>query len=397
MINITDNAKEQKIMPFWRLGFRPFFLFGSAFAFIAIALWLLALKGVLSSSPFHSVIWWHSHEMLFGFTTAIIAGFLLTAVQNWTGIPGLKGKSLIFLFSVWLAARLLLLANLEIPVFIIALVDLVFLPLVAFFLARPVLRIKQYRNLVFVPLLLLMTIANIFTYLPAFGLSESFARQGFYAMVMLVTVVVALIGGRVIPMFTANGTQTQKVQPIRWVELSCIALLIAIAVGMLFSLNANILGALSVLAAAFHLFRSLYWRPWVTLKVPLVWSLHLSMFFIPLGLGLLALHYFTSLISLSAAIHSLTVGVIGGMIIAMMSRVSLGHTGRMLQTSSITVIAYVAIALAAISRSLLVWLVPAHITNLWVLSGLLWCLSFACFLWIYLPILISPRVDGRPG
>lgn len=399
MVNITDLKKEQQIIPLLRLGFRPFFLLGSGFAFIAMAVWLLMLNGVISSTPLNGSVWWHSHEMLFGFVPAIIAGFLLTAVQTWTNTPGVKGHQLLMLLLIWLSARVLILANLSVPVGVIMVLDLSFLPLTGFLLARPLIKIRQYRNMIFLPVIALMTSANILTYLPQVGFSSDLNNQGMHAMVILTTFLVALLGGRVIPMFTANGTKTQKVLPIRWLEVTALSALLAIFVFIIAGLTEyNVaLGTLCLVASVLHFYRNIRWRPLKTLAVPLVWTLHLSMMFLPLGLFLMGLHFVSGIVSFSAALHCLTVGVIGGMILSMISRVSLGHTGRPLAVPFVMVLAFVAIACATLVRSLLVALLPQFSTQLWLLSGILWCVAFGFFIWVYLPILSKSRVDGRPG
>jgi uncharacterized protein involved in response to NO len=399
MINITDLKKEEQLLPLLRLGFRPFFLFGSIFAFFAIAVWTLTLAGVISPTPLNGTFWWHSHEMLFGFVPAISAGFLLTAVQTWTGIPSVKGNKLLFLVIVWAAARFLILANIDISIYVVMLIDLSFLPLTGLFLGLPLFKIKQYRNMVFLPVLALMAFANLLSYLPHFGYNSELSTRGFHAMVILTTVMVALLGGRVIPMFTANGTVTQKVLPIKWLELSSMTSLFVI-LGFFMAGQTQFTLTLSIvcfISGCLHLYRILRWRVWLTFAVPLVWVLHLTIIFIPIGLFMMAAHFAFGTIMLSTALHALTVGVIGGMIIAMMSRVSLGHTGRMLKASPVIVFGFVSILLAAFVRSILTVLIPEYITQIWLVSGALWCVTFACFIWMYLPILSAPRVDGRPG
>lgn len=399
MINITDLQQEQKIMPILRLGFRPFFLLGSLFSLFAMLLWVLTLTGNVSIIPLNGVFWWHAHEMLFGFVPAIIAGFLLTAVQTWTGIPSVKGTKLLFLVIVWLLARFLLLLNLDIPLLLVMAIDVLFLPLTAFYLGKPIVHIKQYRNLIFVPVLLLMTIANILTYLPYLGFNPDLLKQGQHGMVLLATMLVAILGGRVVPMFTANGTKTTKVLPVNMLEIAAISSLFIIFLFLITGLTQYpmVLGGLCLFSAAIHTWRNLRWRPWVTTQIPLVWVLHGTMAFIPIGLGLLAIHYLLNSLSLSSALHALTVGVLGGMIIAMMSRVSLGHSGRKLNAKPIIVIGFYCIILSAITRSILVALIPELIMQWWLISGGLWCLAFVCFVWVYFPILTTARLDGRPG
>lgn len=404
MTNISDLKEEQKRTPLLRLAFRPFFLFGGIFSLLAIAAWTLSLGGHISFSPLNGALWWHGHEMLFGFVPAIIAGFLLTAVQTWTGVPSVKGVKLLVLFLLWLSARLLIFINPNVNIVFVMLVDISFLPLVAFFLAQPLIRVKQHRNMIFLPVIALMTATNIFTYLPSLGFAPELNTRGLHSMILLTTLLVAVLGGRVIPMFSANGTKTQKVSPLPWLETTALGSLIFV-VGLFLGgvsssqneLFRTILGLACLLSAALHLVRILRWRFWVTLSVPLVWVLHFTIIFMPLGLMLLSIHFLFALITISAALHSLTVGVIGGMILAMMSRVSLGHTGRTLAVSWPIVLAFILIIVSALLRSLLMAFIPQSAVLLWIVSGACWTLAFACFVWVYLPILSTPRLDGRPG
>lgn len=398
-MNISDNQREQQIIPILRLGFRPFFLFGSLFAVIAMLLWLLTLQGVLTLAPLNGSAWWHSHEMLFGFSSAIIAGFLLTAVQTWTNMPSIKGGQLFALFTLWLAARLLILYGPNDYVSVIMLIDIAFLPLTALLLGARIVKIRQFRNVIFIPVLLLMAFTNLLTYLPAFGLDPRWANKGLHGMTMLVTFLVAFLGGRVIPMFTANGTKTEKVLPVKWLEWLCLFSLFMVFLVMITGVDEypRVIAGICFASALLHLSRQIRWRPWVTLGVPLVWSLHFTLLFIPTGLVLIGMHFLTGFASLSTALHSLTVGVIGGMILAMTSRVSLGHTGRILKVGVLMRIAFVAIIISAFTRSVLVAVWPQFSVQLWAVSGVLWCFAFGSFVWAYSPILSTPRVDGRPG
>ncbi len=399
MLNITDNQQEQKITPILRLGFRPFFLFGSLFATVSILFWLLALKGIVVLEPLNGSLWWHSHEMLFGFSSAIIAGFLLTAVQTWTNIPSIKGGQLLALFGLWLTARVMIFFGSEDLVLLIMVLDISFLPITAFLVGSWIVKIKQYRNLIFIPVLLLMATANFLTYLPSLGFDPSWTNKGLHSMTMLVTFLVAFLGGRVIPMFTANGTRTEKVAPLKWLEFSTLASLFLLFLIMVTGMDKYpvVTAGLCFAGAALHFARQMRWRPWVTFKVPLVWSLHFTMLFIPIGLLLMGLHFYNGATSLSAALYSLTVGVIGGMILAMISRVSLGHTGRELKVGLIMRFAFAAIIVSAAVRSVFVTMWPQFSIQFWAVSGVLWCLAFASYVWVYLPILATPRIDGRPG
>lgn len=400
MMQITDLQQEQQLPPLFRLGFRPFFLSGAIFSAVAIILWLFILRGKLPFDPVGGGYWWHMHEMVYGFAGAIIAGFLLTAVQNWTGIRGINGKPLMFLFVLWLAGRLLLLFPV-LGVGVSLFVDIAFLPCVAFLLGKPIIAIKQYRNLFFMPLLLIFTLANLQMYGALFYPDIFYITHSGYIGVMLVTLLMSIMAGRVFPMFTANGTQTQKVEPIKWLEwLANGSLAFSVAslfLSPLIGFNATLFAALLILSAASQFVRWLRLKPWITLSVPLLWSLHSAMAFIAVGLLLLGLSYLSDSLPVNTFWHLLTVGGMGGLILAMIARVSLGHTGRMLSPPKIMSIAFLLISLAALVRVLGPWLDIANKAIYVDVSGLLWAIAFAIFAWIYGPMLLAPRQDGRPG
>ncbi|MDO6446559.1 NnrS family protein [Colwellia sp. 1_MG-2023] len=401
MMQITDLQKEQKVLPLLRLGFRPFFLFGAAFAVIAIFTWLLIIQGKSDLTPLGGGYWWHLHEMIFGFATAIIAGFLLTAVQNWTGIPGIQNKSLLFLVVLWILARLSLIEPSFLGENVTMLIDIAFLPAVAVFLGMPIVKIKQYRNLFFVPLLILFTLVNIEFYLALMSPEHFSIQLSGYAGVMLITLLMSVMVGRVGPMFTANGTQTKKVANIAWLDKATNGSLAIITFYLilhpLLPINGQILGSLFIIAAIFQAIRIVRWRPWITIKVPLLWSLHLAVIFIVFGLFFVGLSYFLVELSSSHLWHILTIGGMGGLILAMISRVSLGHTGRPLQPPKTMSLAFILIFIAAIIRSFLPLLFPESIMSIYQASAGLWYLSFGIFIFHYAPMLLKGRLDGRPG
>lgn len=401
MMQITDLATEQKMLPLLRQAFRPMFLFGAAFSAIAMLLWGLILGGQLKIQPVGQVLFWHSHEMLFGFACAIVIGFLLTAVQNWTALRAPHGKSLLLLTLLWLSGRLLLLFGQGLPLWLVAAVDLSFLPLAAWLLAKPLLAVKQYRNLFFVPVLLLLTACNLIMYLGLFLGRYDLQQLGSLNAIWLITLLMAIVGGRVIPMFTANGTKTPKVEALVWLDRAALGSLWLIFVLHFFSLAsllpASLLSALFALSALLTAIRCARWKIWLTFRVSLLWSLHLAYWFIPLGLALFALRYAGFAISQSIALHALTAGAMGSMILSMMARVSLGHSGRLLQPKQIMAWAFLLVALAGISRTLLIWLLPAHTFSLLWLGIACWVLAYACYVLVYFPVLTTPRADGRPG
>lgn len=401
MMQITDLQKEQKITPLLRLGFRPFFLSGAIFSVVAIVLWLLMYKGTVNFSPLGGGYWWHIHEMIFGFGCAIIAGFLLTAVQNWTGVRGAQGSVLLVLFILWLAGRIVILFPDLLGAELTTIIDLSFLPAVAFVLGKPIIAIKQYRNLFFVPLLLLFTIANSEMHLAIYNSDTFTITYAAYAGVMLVTFLMSVMAGRVVPMFTANGTQTPKATPLPWLDKvtnGCLAIaMLYLLLEPVVGFSEIFFGILLIVAGIFQTMRWLRWRPWITLGVPLLWSIHASIKFIAYGLIVLGLSYLIAEIPSNHIWHLLTVGGMGGLILAMISRVSLGHTGRPLTPPKAMTLSYIFITLAALIRALGPWVLPEKTMIFIDISGAFWLLAFGIFAVTYAPMLMSPRKDGRPG
>ena len=400
-MQITDLATEQKLLPLLRQAFRPMFLFGAAFSALAMLLWGLALSGHIKLNPFANILFWHSHEMLFGFVCAIIIGFLLTAVQNWTGLRAPHGKSLLVISLLWLVGRLLLLFGQGLPLSLVAAVDLSFLPICAWLLARPLIQAGQHRNLFFVPVLLLLTACNALMYLGVATNRFELIQLGSQNAVWLVTLLMAIVGGRVLPMFTANGTQTKKAEPLLWLDRAALGSLWLIFVLHFFALTKYLppiaMSGLFALSAIFTALRCLRWKIWITLKVPLLWSLHLAYWCIPIGMALYSARYAGVNISNSIALHALTAGAMGSMILSMMARVSLGHSGRMLKPHTIMSLAFLLVLAAAVSRTLLIWLWPAQ-TMQWLWLGVGgWVLAYLLYVVVYFPVLTSPRPDGRPG
>jgi len=401
MMQITDLKKEQEIMPFFRLGFRPFFFSGAIFSIIAIILWLLMYKGTVTLFVLGGGYWWHIHEMIFGFGCAIVAGFLLTAVQNWTGMRGVQGTELMLLFVLWIIGRVVLLMPDLLGNILSTIIDLSFLPAVAFLLAKPIVKVKQYRNLFFVPLLLLFTIANLEMHLALYYPQVFITTYSGYAGVMLVTFLMSVMAGRVAPMFTANGTQTPKATPLPWLDkvtngslaIAMISLLLQPIVGF----SATFFGCILIIAGIFQTMRWLRWRPWITLGVPLLWSIHASIKFISFGLIVLGISYLIPEVPSSHVWHILTIGGMGGLILAMISRVSLGHTGRPLSPPKAMTLAYIFITIAALVRAFGPWALPEKTLLFIDISGTFWIFAFAIFAVTYAPMLLKARKDGRPG
>jgi uncharacterized protein involved in response to NO len=400
-MQITDLAKEQKIPVLLRLAFRPLFLGAALFAVLAIGWWGAILAGWLQQKPALPLVFWHSHEMVFGFGSAVVAGFLLTAMQNWTGLRAPHGRPLALLVGCWLLARLANAAPVQLPLPFLMLLDLSFLPLAAWLLARPLIAAQQYRNLFFIPLLLVLTICNALMWLGLMPGYDQFQQHGSTSAVLLITMVMAIVGGRVLPMFTANGTRTTRVSPLLWLDRAALGSCWLVFGYHFFHLQlwlpAQVPLILCSLAALLLAVRALRWKIWITLREPLLWSLHIAYWCIPAGLALFAARYAGFAVTQSLAIHLLTVGAMGGMILSMMSRVSLGHTGRPLKVPRWMPLAFVSLIAAVVSRVAL-----PMVSGMWyqtgvLLSALFWVCGFSLFLLCYWNILTSPRADGHPG
>lgn len=397
MHQILDSHKEEQIVPLFRLGFRPFFLLGALFSCLAMLGWLGQLNGWLTLPGIGNPIWWHAHEMLFGFGAAIVAGFLLTAVQNWTAHPGVRSWPLALIVGMWVLPRCLLPWFGEDNLILMAL-DLAWLPLCAWFLAKPVIMTRQWRNLFFVPLLLILTLLNGASWL--WRDDWSTVEHLLITTVLLFTTLIAVMGGRVIPFFTARGTGQEKAPPSPWLERGALASLWLLLLLWLLPgswINSLYMVPLYIVAAGLHLGRQLRWRPGTTLAQPLLWSLHLAYLFIPLGLLALAAQAAGLPLSLSLASHLLSAGCMGTMILGMIARVSLGHSGRALHVGRRITLAFALVILSAFMRVLLPLYWPTLTLTGWNLSGWSWIAAYGLFVWVYTPILTRPRADGRPG
>ena len=397
MHQILDSHKEEQIVPLFRLGFRPFFLLGALFSCLAMLGWLGQLNNWFALPGIGNPIWWHAHEMLFGFGAAIVAGFLLTAVQNWTAHPGVRSWPLALIVGMWVLPRCLLPWFGEDNLILMAL-DLAWLPLCAWFLAKPVIMTRQWRNLFFVPLLLIMTLLNGASWL--WRDEWSAVEHLLITTVLLFTTLIAVMGGRVIPFFTARGTGQEKAPPSPWLERGALASLWLILLLWLLPdswTNSLYMVPLYIVAAGLHLGRQLRWRPGTTLAQPLLWSLHLAYLFIPLGLLALAAQATGLPLSLSLASHLLSAGCMGTMILGMIARVSLGHSGRALHVGRRITLAFALVILSAFMRVLLPLYWPSLTLTGWNLSGWSWIAAYGLFVWVYTPILTRPRADGRPG
>lgn len=386
-------------LPLLAKGFRPFFVLAAAYAVSMLLIWLGVLRGVLAPPGYLDATVWHAHEMLAGFATAVIAGFLLTAVGNWTQRETATGRWLALLALLWLSGRAAVWWGAHLPRGVPALVDLAFLPALAVTLARPLIASGNRRNFVMLAILAALFVANLAVHAEALSLlTTGTARRANLISVELIVLLCSVICGRVLPMFTRNATGVQAIRSNATLDRLSIAALVALVLVDLFWPRAMLLsGAVAALAAVLAAARSAHWGTRHSLRDPLLWILHAGYVWLVLGLFLRAFSSFVSPAAASLATHALTAGAIGSLTLGMMARVSLGHTGRMLKAPSSMSAAFVAITLAAIARVLVPWVRPDWYIASLSFAAVAWSFAFATFLVAYLPMLSQPRVDGRPG
>ena len=375
----------------WQLGFRPFYLLASVFAALSIGLWALQFSGGLGR-PYLQGPLWHAHEMLFGFTLAVVVGFLFTAGRNWSGRPTPTGVPLMALAALWVAGRVLVLTPFG---WAAALANVAFPLAASIGLAIPFIAARNKRNYFFIALLLLMAVAVAGVHLAQLGVTRLPGWIGIQVALDGMLFIMVVMGGRVIPMFT-NSIAGVSATRRPWLEKASLGLILALLLADALQLHGLLLAAVAGLCAAAHLARWTLWQPWKTGRTPLVWVLHAAYFWIPVHLALRALAEL-GWVAPSVAVHALTVGAIGGLIIGMMTRTALGHTGRPLKASRADVICYLLVLAAALIRVFVPLAAPAQTVNAVLLSAALWSGSFALYAVTYWPVLTRARLDGKPG
>ncbi len=396
MLKIDDLQPQQKAasegFALWDLGFRPFYLLASSFAALSILLWIGQYSGQLPAAYVRSPSW-HGHEMLYGYTLAVVAGFLLTAVRNWTGKPTPSGAPLVALAALWLAGRVLVLTPFATAA---AIANAAFPVAVAVGIGIPIVRSRNRRNYFFILLLMLLGAAVLAFHFAPLGLLPWPERASLQVGLDVVLFIMAVMGGRVIPMFTNNGVPGANATREPLVErLALGGVLVLIAVDLL-QAPAAVIATVALLVAAAHAARLYLWQSWRTLGTPIVWILHLAYGWIVVYLvlrGLAALGFVGELF----AVHALTVGAIGGMTIGMMTRTARGHTGRKLVADRFEVASYVLVVLAAVIRVFGGMGLPNAYLATVVASGVCWSAAFALYAVRYWPVLSRPRLDGKPG
>lgn len=362
-------------------GFRPFFLGAGIWSLIAAALWMPLFMGILTLPSAFDPVAWHAHEMIFGFVGAVIAGFLLTAIPNWTGRLPLSGTPLIVLVALWGAGRIAMAFAAEIGPVAASVVDLAFLPVLFALIVREIVAGRNWRNLPMTVAVLLLFTANLLMHLE---LLEVVAGDGLglRMAVAVILMLIGLIGGRVIPSFTRNWLAKQEATHLpapfgRFDGLSLMLQLVALT-GWVFLPSVYWVGWLLIVSGAVVMFHLVRWRGFDTSQEPLVWSLHLGFLWLSIGQVLLGLSAVLADFSSAAGIHALTAGAMGSMTLAVMTRAILGHTGRTLTADGWTTAIYLLAPTAALMRIAAVFLPASAVLLYWASIGM-WCAAFIFF------------------
>ena len=394
ILTITQPGSQQPHgIPLLRLGFRPFYLCAALLAALAIPLWIAVFLGHLPWTASMPPLLWHAHETLFGFASAVIIGFLLTAGKAWTGLGTPRGPQLGALVLLWLVARV---AALVAPYPVYALIDVLLLPIIAVVLVRLLLRARNMRNLPVGALVALLALANTAFHAVQLGWWDLSPLRPLHAGLALIVMIECVMAGRVIPGFTMSALPSVKIKNLPWLDRATLA---ATALGLLlWVLDAPAQAAFPLLAAAtaLHLIRQWRWQPWRTHEHPILWILHAAYVWIAIGLALLA-GASMGWVAGSAGLHALAVGATGGLIIGMITRTARGHTGRLLKVSKAEVAAYALVLAAALLRVILPMAPGALLVPAYLGAAAAWSAAFAIYLWIYAPWLAQTRLDGRDG
>jgi len=377
-------------------GFRPFFLLAGIYAATAIPLWLVSLLGHGSHRSPLPPLAWHAHEMLFGFIAAAIAGFLLTAVPSWTGQRGYASAPLLGLTILWMAGRLVTSLPLGLPALTIALIDLAFIPVLALTILPALIRSNNLRNSVFITMLAALFAANLH-----FHLAGATRVDPLLLGTNVILLMVAMVGGRILPAFTSSGLKQQgldvRIRRYPPLDIAALTATLAVIVIDVFFQGTTLAAVAATLAAALLALRLARWQGHRSFHDPIIWVLHIAYAWLPVGLALKAAWLFGAPIPDTSWLHALTTGAFSTMILGVMSRVALGHTGRELVAPRLIVIAYYLITTAALLRVCGPILYPQAWQFWMIASGLSWSSAFVLFVFVYAPILCRHRADGRAG
>ncbi|MBK7616676.1 MAG: NnrS family protein [Burkholderiales bacterium] len=394
LLRLQEPAQRRtpRQLALWDLGFRPFYLLAAAFAALSVPLWALQFSGLVSTAWLQGPLW-HAHEMVFGYTLAVVVGFLFTAGRNWSGQPTPTGRPLMALAALWLAARVLVLTPWGVAA---ALANVAFPLLAAWGLWRALRAGGNQRNYFFVGLLCVLASANAALHLNQLGWLHLPAALGVPVALDVLLFIIAVMAGRVLPMFTNNGVPGAQARRDERVEKAALGSVLALLAADALQLHGALMAVLAALALLAHATRWALWQPWKTLRHPLVWVLHAAYAWLPIHLALRSAAEL-GWIAPNLPTHALTVGLIGALTLGMMTRTALGHTGRLLHAGRMEVAAYLAVLAAGLVRVFMPLLMPAWLLPAVEVSAALWSLAFVLYLVRYTPLLLWPRADGLPG
>jgi uncharacterized protein involved in response to NO len=374
-------------------GFRPFFLAAALWAIVSLAAWLLLLGGSIDLPSRFDPLSWHIHEMLFGFVMAAVGGFLLTAIPNWTDRPPVAGSMLAVLVALWLLGRLACLFSALMPGWLALLADLAFPVALEAVAARELFASGNKRNYPLLAPVIVLAIANCLMHLQALGVAIPYGL-GWRLAIAAVVILISVIGGRIIPAFTRNWLvqrgDTQLPAPAGLLDRIALGMLHAAVTGWAFFPASQIVAALLLVAGALNAARLGCWRGIATTVEPLLLILHVGYLWLVAGVTLLGLSLLSDGVPAAAAVHALTAGAMGTMILAVMVRATLGHTGRTLHADAATVAIFALVTLSAVLRVASAWGIGAQFDLLEV-SGLAWIGTYALFVARYGPMLLAPR------
>ncbi len=401
LLNIDNKPTPVHPFALFQLGFRPFFLGAALYSVIAILLWTAAYSFQWTPGPIlqlGSSFWWHGHEMVFGYATAVAAGFLLTATMNWTGVQTIRFTPLAILFSSWLLARILPWIE-AVPVAVPAILDLLFLLALTAAVTHPLYKAKQWDQVrIFTSKLSTLFLCNLIFYLGLFDIIDGGERFGLYGGIYLILALVLTLGRRVFPFFIEKGVGTPiNLKNSKSLDISSLVLFLLFALADLFFPQLWISGLLAAILVVVHGIRFRNWYTPLIWGKPLLWVLMVGYGWMILGFLFKALAAL-GIVSPYLALHAFTYGAIGIITIGMMARVILGHTGRNIFKPPQSLHLIFGLLLAgAVTRVLLPLIAPEQFTTLVLISQGLWVISFLLFIWNYAPMLVRPRKDGRPG
>ena len=397
---LTIEEPKQYRYALDHLGFRPFFLAGALYAVVVVALWFWVyhINAGLIRQPGLSPIVWHGHEMIYGYALAVITGFLLTAVRNWTGVQTLHGPGLLAMAALWLLARMMPFIGTVWSLPVMAFFDVAFMLWLCADILRAIIKARQWQQLGVLSKVLLLLMGNVFYYLGVSGHLANGVQWGLYTGLYIILSLVLLMGRRVIPFFIEKGVgYPVDLKNRKWLDMTSLVLMLAFWIVDVFFVVPWATALVATLLAVLHAVRLAGWYTPGIWKKPLLWILYLAYIWIIVGFAMRALSV-TGLLNPVLAVHAFAYGGIALITLGMMARVSLGHTGRnVFEPPAILTPIFLLLFMGSLVRVVMPLLVPQWYVQWIGAAQLLWIIPFAIFTWIYAPMLVKSRVDGRYG